>query len=148
MGKKSKRDKENDTINLPAMKDIPGQENIRPPRIREMEDSTVASDGEEGKGLPDYLNSEDSDDNLLSGEDNVSEQEAGLLAATDRPLNDESRDLKKLSLDNSDGEEPLNENGNPADFGEGLDIPGADLDDDEEETGSEDEENNYYSRPD
>ncbi len=28
---------------------------------------------------------------------------------------------------------------------EGLDVPGAELDDDSEEIGSEDEENNYYS---
>jgi hypothetical protein len=29
--------------------------------------------------------------------------------------------------------------------GDGLDIPGADLDDEQEQIGSEDEENNYYS---
>jgi len=33
----------------------------------------------------------------------------------------------------------------PADFDEGLDVPGADLDDDNEFIGEEDEENNYYS---
>ncbi len=32
-----------------------------------------------------------------------------------------------------------------ADFGNDLDIPGAELDDDLEEIGEEDEENNYYS---
>jgi hypothetical protein len=30
-------------------------------------------------------------------------------------------------------------------LGDGLDIPGAELDDDNEEIGEEDEENNYYS---
>jgi hypothetical protein len=33
----------------------------------------------------------------------------------------------------------------PADFDEGLDVPGAELDDDNEMIGEEDEENNYYS---
>lgn len=30
-------------------------------------------------------------------------------------------------------------------MGDGLDVPGSELDDDEEDIGSEDEENNYYS---
>jgi len=30
-------------------------------------------------------------------------------------------------------------------YGDGLDVPGAELDDSEEDIGSEDEENNYYS---
>lgn len=33
----------------------------------------------------------------------------------------------------------------PLDLDEGLDVPGAELDDAEEAIGSEDEENNYYS---
>ena len=49
--------------------------------------------------------------------------------------------------------EPLNEEGLPGNNSEeenpsldnGLDIPGAELDDDDEIIGGEDEENNYYS---
>jgi hypothetical protein len=49
--------------------------------------------------------------------------------------------------------EPLNEEGLPDNNGEkenpsldnGLDIPGAELDDTDEKIGEEDEENNYYS---
>lgn len=51
-------------------------------------------------------------------------------------------------------EEPLDENGEPIrsqarvtdkSLDDGLDIPGAELDDADEEIGEEDEENNYYS---
>lgn len=46
---------------MPEVKDIPGQEHIRPPRIREMMDITVASSGDEGMGLLDDLNKEEED---------------------------------------------------------------------------------------
>ena len=39
------------TINLPDVKDIPGQEYVHVPDIREMADTTSASDDEEGVGL-------------------------------------------------------------------------------------------------
>ena len=52
----SERDKkelkqEETTIDLPDVKDIPGQENIHVPDLREMADTTIASDDEEGIGL-------------------------------------------------------------------------------------------------
>ena len=46
-------------IDMPEVKDIPGQENIKVPRIKEMEDITISSDDEEGKGILDDLNKED-----------------------------------------------------------------------------------------
>ena len=136
------------TIDLPEVKDIPGQENIRPPRIREMEDVTIASDDEEGKGILDNLNNEGEEPVTFNGENNVSKAESKLLSDADFPSNGETADLDQLDLDDSDGEDLLNENGSPQDFGEDLDIPGAELDDEDEVTGSEDEENNSYSRPD
>lgn len=39
------------TLNLPDVEDIPGQENIHPPDLREMADTTIASDDEEGIGV-------------------------------------------------------------------------------------------------
>lgn len=48
-------------LEMPEVKDIPGQEHIRPPRIREMMDITVASSGDEGRGLLDDLNKEEED---------------------------------------------------------------------------------------
>jgi len=46
---------------MPEVKDIPGQEHIRPPRFRAMMDITVASAGEEGEGVLDDLNKEEDD---------------------------------------------------------------------------------------
>lgn len=136
------------TIDMPEVKDIPGQEHIRPPRMREMMDVTASSDGEEGVGILDDLNSETDDDTVTDDSANVSNIERALLQSTDRPATDETRDRRKLLLDQTDGETPLNESANPEDMGEDLDVPGAELDDDEEDIGDEDEENNAYSRPD
>lgn len=136
------------TIDVPEVKDIPGQEHIRPPRMREMMDITASSDGEEGVGILDDLNSETDADIITDDSSNVSNIERDLLRRTDRPATDETKDRRKLLLDQTDGETALNESANPEDMGEDLDVPGAELDDDEENIGDEDEENNAYSRPD
>lgn len=65
--KDSNRDKkrlkqDETTMDLPDVKDIPGQENVIPPNIKEMADTTISSDDEEGLGV---LNDED-DNNLSS----------------------------------------------------------------------------------
>jgi hypothetical protein len=134
------------TIDLPEVKDIPGQEHIRPPRIGEMTDTTASSAGEEGTGLLDDINT--GDENIDVTAENVSEQERALLDQTDRPVTEETTDLQKLALDKTDEEDTLNESGDPLDLGEDLDIPGSELDDENEELGEEDEENNGYSRRD
>src|ERR1044072_3351118 len=51
------------TIDLPDVKDIPGQENVHVPDLREMADTTIASDDEEGIGV---FNDESDED--ISGE--------------------------------------------------------------------------------
>ncbi len=147
-----KKEKEEDPgtimMDMPEVKDIPGQEKIRPPRMREMMDVTVASDGEEGKGILDGLNRDNYEEALTDDNSNVTDEEIALLDASDRPVNEETKDRRKLALDKTDGDTQLNESGNPDDLGEDLDIPGSDLDDDDERIGEEDEENNGYSRPD
>jgi len=72
-------------LNLPDVEDIPGQEHIKPPHLKEYSDITASSDDEEGKGL---LDDEDNDaanvspeeKQLLenSAEDYLTEDEAGL----------------------------------------------------------------------
>ena len=84
-------------------------------------------------------------------ESNITPEERALL--DDSFVNSISRDnenLKKSSFDNTDMEGlPLNENSFLDDFtGEGLDIPGAELDNLNEDIGEEDEENNGYSQAD
>ncbi len=54
--KDSKRDEEKlkqdeAILNLPEVKDIPGQENIIPPNFKEIADTTISSDDEEGTGI-------------------------------------------------------------------------------------------------
>ena len=78
----------------------------------------------------------------------VTREERELLRKSDRPENDESKDLEKLILDKTGNESRVNEKSNPLDMGADLDIPGSELDDADEAIGGEDEENNSYSRPD
>jgi len=87
----------------------------------------------------------DEDSPLSSNDSDVTREERKLLRKSDRPENDESKDLEKLILDN---ERRVNEKGNPLDMWADLDIPGSELDDADEVIGEEDEENNSYSRPD
>jgi hypothetical protein len=134
------------TIDLPEVKDIPGQEHIKPPRIGEMADSTPSSAGEEGEGLLDNINK--NEEEIMTGDENVSEEERILLERSDRPVTEETADLEKLALDATDEEDLLNEAGDPLDMGKDLDIPGSELDDENEAIGEEDEENNAYSQRD
>ena len=134
-------------IDMPEVKDIPGQEHIKPPKFGEMRDSTPSSADEEGEGILDDLNADD-DDELVDDESNVSELDQQMLDQADRPVTEETLDRRKLALDKDEDTEELNEEGNPEDLGEDLDIPGSDLDDEDEELGEEDEENNTYSRND
>ena len=135
------------TIDMPEMKDIPGQENIKPPRMGEMRDTTISSPGEEGEGIVDDLNTENELDEKIATDADVTDQEIKLLDQTDRPVTEETKDLKKLALDSID-EDTLNEESDPLDMGKDLDIPGSELDDDNEDIGEEDEENNSYSQRD
>ena len=129
---------------MPEVKDIPGQEHVRPPHMREMMDSTPSSADEEGEGILDDLNSDD--DTLTDDKSNVSNIEKDLLRQADRPVTDEDKDLIEMELDDTDEDgEELSETSDPKDMGADLDIPGAELDDNDEELGEEDEENNSYS---
>ncbi|ANH79621.1 hypothetical protein A8C56_00310 [Niabella ginsenosidivorans] len=151
-----------DTLNLPDAEDIPGQENIHPPDLREMADTTIASDDEEGVGIFDTDN-----ERLTRGiaEDNQQPDDASETA----PSLDESRpggqeeaitkeeqealeqtgsiddeNLRRARPDDKDDEgDPLNESSGAT--GKDLDIPGEEEDDEDENKGEEDEENNEYS---
>jgi hypothetical protein len=131
-------------IDLPDVKDIPGQEFVNAPPLGELGDTTISSDDEEGTRVFD----EDDEEDLSSGtEGNVSRSERiALEDDTYMPTRDEDN-LRRARMDNADFDgEKLNERG----FGEtisarDLDVPGSELDDRNEGTGEEDEENNNYS---
>jgi len=135
---------EEEFIDLPDVKDIPGQEFVNAPPLGALGDTTIASDDEEGVGVFDLDDSEDLTPGT-EGDVNMGERQA--LEQTDYlPTRDENN-LVQARMDNTDFQnEPLNERS----FGEvrtarDLDIPGADIDDANERIGEEDEENNDYS---
>src|SRR5215203_1808451 len=141
----SKRDKEllkpdEATLDLPDVKDIPGQEHVRPLPPGEMADTTVSSADEEASELL------DTDEDILSGKGlNVTDTERDLLQRSSESmatLDDEQ--LHAAGLDNTDDDgEKLNESTDIS--GNDLDVPGSEDDDPDEEIGEEDEENNSYS---
>lgn len=133
-------------IDLPDVKDIPGQEFVNVPTIGEMADTTAASDDEEGVGVFDL---DDSEDFTAGTEGDVRPDEREALHDTTyMPTRDEDR-LRQARMDNVDFQgEALNE----ASFGEGQSLSGSDLDtgDMPDETRSDamgqgDEENKHFS---
>jgi len=66
---KAKMQPEETILNIPDVKDIPGQENIHVPELREMADTTISSDDEEGVGLFDEDEAEYSSERLPLGEE-------------------------------------------------------------------------------
>lgn len=131
-------------IDLPDVKDIPGQEFVHVPPAGEMGDTTIASDDEEGRSVFDT----DSTELVQTGNNaDVSRGERSALNQIDyMPTRDEDR-LYEASMDSTDFQgTPLNEGS----FGEertgsDLDVPGSELDNRDENIGEEDEENNDYS---
>ena len=138
------------TIDMPEVKDIPGQEHVKVPSMGELADTTISSDDEEGTGLLDELNEEEDDDDFIrmGTEADVTRSDVGMLESGDSyyPSKDEDQ-LIAARMDSTDFEdEPLNEGsfGNVV-SGSDLDVAGSDEDDLSEEIGEEDEENNEYS---
>lgn len=100
---------EETVINLPDVKDIPGQEFVNVAPLDGIGDTTISSDDEEGTSVFDRDGSED----LRSGNDaDVRRDERVALSDTDyMPTRDEDN-LRRASMDNSDFQgEGLNERG-------------------------------------
>jgi len=143
--KKEMQEPESFTINLPEVKDIPGQENIVPAPLGELADETISSSDEEGDGLFD-----DDTDNVIGENKNsnvtAAERKDLRTSANNMPDSDDMN-LREAALDNTDNDgTPLNEGSFKNNISAtDLDIPGTDEDDEDEEIGEEDEENNDYS---
>ena len=126
------------TIDLPDVKDIPGQEFVRAPNPAEYADVTISSSDEEGDDV--WTDREITDESA-----NVSDLERKLLdeSANNMPTRDE-QSLRQAILDDTDNEgTPLNERTSVS--GSDLDVPGSEEDNADEDIGEEDEENNSYS---
>lgn len=124
------------SIEIPDVKDIPGQQHIHPPRLNEMVDTTASSADEEGEHI--FKDEEDDASDVTETEREVLEKSANSMGSED----DEAWEKIQLDAVDEDGEK-LNEKNDL--FGEDLDVPGAEQDDDDEDIGEEDEENNSYS---
>lgn len=132
------------SIDLPDVKDIPGQEFIHPLPLGEIADTTISSDDEEGVGILD--DDEESEPIITGTTSNVSRVEKKVLQAADEDMpTTNDKNVRMAELDSTDeAGTPLNE-GTGIGGGSDLDIAGADEDDLNEELGEEDEENNGYS---
>lgn len=142
----AKMQEEEVTLDLPEVKDIPGQEHIRVPKMREFSDITASSDDEEGASVLDDV--EDEDIRSDRGEGNVTREEANALrAAAENTSDEEDEIIRATALDSTDEDgDPLNEKGFRNGYSGGdLDVPGSEEDDEDEAIGEEDEENNAYS---
>ena len=94
-------------IDLPDVKDIPGQEFVHNPSLDGLGDTTIASDDEEGTRIFDQ---DDSESSTSSSDSNVSKNErTALRDITYMPTKDEDN-LRRATMDNTDFQgEPLNE---------------------------------------
>ena len=134
-------------IDIPDVKDIPGQEYVTPAPPGELADDTISSDDEEGYEI---FGDEESDESafVTGTEADVTKEEKRDLQITDEdmPTKDE-QNLRQASLDSTDQEgDDLNEQGfDKGISGSDLDVPGSEEDDANEDIGEEDEENNPYS---
>lgn len=130
------------SIDLPDVKDIPGQEFIHVPRLGEMADTTISSDDEEGVGL--FNEEEEETITTGDGADISREEKISLETGDHLQFREDDQGLAQASLDDADEEgEQLNESFDRT--GDDLDVLGADADDRDESAGEEDEENNPYS---
>lgn len=132
-------------IDLPDVKDIPGQEFVNAPPAGSLGDTTISSADEEGTNVFDRTDEE----NLrrTGNEADVNRGERTALQQTDyMPTTDEDN-LQDARMDNVDFQnEPLNERS----FGEerngsDLDVPGSTDETRTSAMGDGDEENKYYS---
>ncbi|MCW3074788.1 MAG: hypothetical protein JWP69_1857 [Flaviaesturariibacter sp.] len=135
------------TIDLPDVKDIPGQEFVQVPPLGMLADTTISSADEEGEGLFED-DEEDETDIVMGTEADISSEEKDMLEKNDTymPTRDEAY-LQQASMDNTDFEgEALNEES----FGDVLSGSDLDTGDMPDETrtdalGQGDEENKSYS---
>lgn len=132
-------------INLPDVKDIPGQEFVNAPPAGMLGDTTISSDDEEGTNV--FDRDDDQDLRGTGNEFDVTRDEKAALQQTEyMPTRDEDN-LRNARMDNVDFQ---NEKLNERSFGEetsgaDLDIPGNTDETETDAMGQGDEENKHYS---
>ena len=134
------------TIDLPDVKDIPGQEFVHAPPMGMMADTTISSADEEGEGLFNDADL-DEDDDTSTDDSNVTRTERQMLANTEFRESGDNDRLQQARLDSTDFQgEKLNEGSfGERQTGSDLDIPEETDETNTEALGQGDEENKYYS---
>jgi hypothetical protein len=138
---------EETTIDLPDVKDIPGQEFVHVPSLGELADTTISSADEEGEGL---FGDDDDDTRIEMGtEADIPKEDKEMLEDTFSmmPTTDDNQ-LIKATMDGTDFEgTELNEGsfGDNVRSGRDLDVPGTVNETQADAPGQGDEENKYYS---
>ena len=97
---REKLESEETTIDLPDVKDIPGQEFVHAPPLGMLGDTTISSADEEGEGIFDDAGVDEDDD--LADDSNVSRTERQLLANTEYLEQGDNDRLQRAALDNTD----------------------------------------------
>ena len=97
---KAKLQPEETTIDLPEVKDIPGQENVHVPELREMADTTISSDDEEGVGIFGEDEAEYASERLPVGEE-IDENDL-IISSDEEPGTTDEPDGNPDEEDNSD----------------------------------------------
>jgi hypothetical protein len=111
-------------IDLPDVKDIPGQEFVKAPPAGALGDTTISSDDEEGRSV---FERDDEDLRRTGTNADVGRDERRALEQVDYMPTTDENNLQNARMDNVDFQnEPLNEKG----FGEersgrDLDVPGS-----------------------
>lgn len=133
------------SLDLPDVKDVPGQEHVRVLLPGEMADITISSDDEEGVGV--FEDDEDDETIIVMGSENdIPEEDKIALERMDNLDLSETDDemVVRGFPDGRDAEgDELNERIDVS--GRDLDTSVVDEDDADERIGEEDEENNPYS---
>ncbi|OQP64422.1 hypothetical protein A3860_20860 [Niastella vici] len=152
-GSASKRRKEKlaqdeSYIEIPDVKDIPGQEKIVNAGVPgAMSDTTISSDDEEGiRAGRDILAEDDNVDIVMGTEADVTKEDLDMLGDRDEDMDmNEDELIRKEGLDDTDFDgDPLNEAAVDEDStGDDLDVPEEENDDPKKDL--DDEENDYYS---
>lgn len=106
------------TLNLPDVNDIPGQENVKIPDLKEMADTTISSDDEEGLGLFNDADNDPSNERIGSAQE-ISEDD--LIIDADE---DESEELL-------DGEDDIEEDDDDLEITDDSIDPESDVSEDE-----------------
>jgi hypothetical protein len=98
---KAKLQPEETTLNLPDVKDIPGQEFVHVPELREMTDTTIASDDEEGVGIFGDDDANNTSERLAIGEE-LDEGDLVIKDEAEEPEADEDDDDIEITDTESD----------------------------------------------